>query len=151
MLSPILFEEIIKGQDLKTNQKKWFDKALISPVSIIATGDKKLVLFNRERAKNMVSMNHYAEIIIQFCKEHIAHRGESNIFPWVKYLDEEERQEFTSELLSTFEEAINTKEWSSFEELFDDWKATANVASDPDLSMALLEEEDPSAYVKIKD
>ncbi len=56
-----------------------------------------------------------------------------------KYLNGEERQEFISELLSTFAEAVNTKEWSSFEDLFDDWKATANAASDPDLSKALLE------------
>lgn len=150
MTITFLSDDVINSKELRDNQKYWFEKASINPVSI-KSGTRKLVLLNREHAKHMYSLSHYAGMIIQFCRERIAYKGESSIFPWIKYLDNEAIEEFNKELLVTFEGAMSSQEWSAFEELLDDWKATANIASNPDLAKALLAEEDSSAYVRIKD
>ena len=150
MTTTFLSDDVINSKELRDNQKYWLEKASINPVSI-KSGARKLVILNREHAKYMYSFNHYAEMIIQFYREQIAHKGESSTFPWIKYLDNKAVEEFIKELLVTFDRAVSSQEWSAFEELLDDWKATANVASNPDLAKELLAEEDSSKYVKIKD
>lgn len=150
MAITFLSDEVINSKELRDNQKYWFEKASINPVSI-KSGARKLVLLNREHAKHMYSLNHYAEMIIQFCREQIAYQGESRIFPWIRYLDNGAIEEFKKELLVTFEGAVSSQEWSAFGELLDDWKATAEVESNPALAKALLADEDPSKYVEIKD
>ena len=151
MTTTILSDEVINSTEFRNNQKAYFDKAYVSPVSIMASGNKKLVLLNREYAKHMYLLNHHAGVIIQFLNEQIVHKEESSIFPWIKYLDNDAIEEFTKELLTTFEEVTSSQEWLTFEELLDDWKATANVAGSPILAKALLAEENSSAYVRIKD
>ncbi len=147
MVTTVLSDDVINPTELRNNQKRWLDKAYTSPISIMS-GNKKLVLLNREHAKQMYSVSHYAGMIMKFCRERLTSNGESSIFPWIKYLNDEEIGEFTRELLITFEEARDSREWSALEELLDDWRATANVASNSKLSSALLAEEDPSKYVR---
>ena len=65
MVTTILSDEVINSTDLRDHQKQWFDKALVRPVSIVS-GAKKLVLLNRDHAKHMYLLSHYAEIIIRF-------------------------------------------------------------------------------------
>jgi len=150
MVTPILSDEVINSTELRNNQKRWLDRAYVNPVSIMS-GNKKLVLLNREHAKHMYSLTHYAEIVLQFCRERIGGESESKVFPWTKYLNKEEAEEFSRELLTTFEKATNSREWLLFEELLEDWKATANAISNPDLTKALLAKAEPSKYVKLKE
>ena len=46
---------------------------------------------------------------------------------------------------------MRSKNWGALEEMLEDLKATAEVESNPRLAQALLEEEDQSKYVEIKD
>ncbi len=150
MVTTVLSDEIINSTELRNNQKRWLNKAYISPVSVMS-GNKKLVILNREQAKHMYFQTQYAEMIIQLYREQEANKKESRVFPWIKYLDDGEIEEFKRGLLVAFERAASSREWLVLEELLDDWKATANVASNPALVKALLAEEDPSAYVRAKE
>ena len=97
-------------------------------------GSKKLVLLNREHAKHMYSLSHYAEMIIQFCKENESgKKRESAIFPWVKHLSEKAIDEFRKELFSAFEEAMHSKDWLAFEEMLNSWVATAEAMTNPEM------------------
>lgn len=150
MTITILSDDVINSTDLRDHQKHWFDKALVSPVSI-TSGTKKLVLLNREYAKNLYQLNHYARLVVRFCQEQGDNQGNiSDAFPWVKYLDEKAIAEFHKEILSTFNEALRNVDSSALEEVLNDWMATAKVMSNPKLSEALLRKGDPSKYVEIK-
>ena len=63
-------------------------------------------------------------------------------------LKEQSITEFHKQLLSAFNEVIQTKEWLVIEELLDDWKATVEVGGNPKLAEVLLAEEKPSEYVR---
>lgn len=56
----------------------------------------------------------------------------TEVFPWVKYLSDDNRVQFHKELLESTDEA---------EHLIQDWRATAEVESNPGLAKALLEED----------
>ena len=132
-MTTILSDEVINSTDLRDHQKRWFDKALVSPVSIMS-GSKKLVLLNREHAKHMYSLSHYAEMIILFCRERDSgKKRESDVFPWVKHLSEKAIGEFNSELLATFEEAMYKKDWSAFQEMLDAWAETAEALTNTEM------------------
>ncbi|MFC1965717.1 hypothetical protein ACFLWI_02050 [Chloroflexota bacterium] len=133
MVTTILSDDVINSTDLRDHQKRWFDRALIRPVSI-TSGAKKLVLLNREHAKHMYSLSHYAEMIIQFCREReLVKKGGSDVFPWVKHLSENAIDEFRRELFSTFEEVMRSRDWLAFEEMLDSWVATAEAMTNPEM------------------
>ncbi len=133
MVTTILSDEVINSTELRNNQKKWLDKAYSSPVSIMS-GPKKLVLLNREHAKHMYLLAHYAEEIIQFCREQgSGGKRHSDVFPWIKHLSEAAIGEFNNELLATFEGAMHNKDWSAFEEMLDAWVATAEAMTNPEM------------------
>ncbi len=150
MVTTILSDEVINSKELRDNQKFWFDKAEINPVSV-RSGNKRLVLLNRQVAKDMYLLNHYAPMIIQFCQEGMFGTNKSAIFPWIEHLNEEEVVEFRDELLAKFNSAAREGKWGDFGEMLEDWKATAEVNSNPKITEALLAEEDPSTYVRSKD
>lgn len=58
---------------------------------------------------------------------------------WLAHLDEEEQNEFYRELLETVLAAGADGEWSRVAVLLDDWKATAEIRADPDLTTILTE------------
>ena len=150
MVMTILSDEVINSTEFRTKLSRWFNEAYISPVSIM-NGKKLLVLLNRERAKNMYQLNLYARLVVQFCQEQNVEKGKrSDVFPWIKHLDEKAVTEFHKELLSTFSDAVRDGDSSILEDMLNDWKATAEVASSPKLSKRLLEKDDPSKYVPIK-
>lgn len=132
-MTTILSDEVINSTDLRDHQKRWFDKALVSPVSIVS-GAKKLVLLNREHAKHMYSLSHYAEMIILFCRERESgKKRESDVFPWVKHLSEKAIDEFHMELFSTFEEVMHSMDWLAFEGMLNSWIATAEAMTNPEM------------------
>lgn len=61
------------------------------------------------------------------------------VFAWLAHLDEEEQAEFYRELLETVLAAGTDGEWSRVSALLDDWKATAEIRADPDLTTTLTE------------
>lgn len=60
-------------------------------------------------------------------------------FAWLAHLEEEEQAEFYRELLETVLAAATDGDWSRVSALFDDWKATAEIRADPDLTATLTE------------
>jgi len=149
MTATVFSDELINSTQLRTQQKRWLDKALIKPISILS-GEKQLVLINRDTAKDIFAYNHYASMVIQFCQEQKSGKNnESKMFPWIKYLDDNETMEFTNELLTSFLEVVQTKEWNTLEELIEDWIATAEVKSHPKLVEALLSKGDPAEHVRL--
>lgn len=149
-MTTILSDEVINATDLRDHQKRWFDKALVSPVSIMS-GSKKLVLLNREHAKHMYSLSHYAEMIILFCRERESgKKRESDVFPWVKHLSEKAIGEFNSELLATFEEAMYKKDWSAFQEMLDAWVATAEAMTNPEMVELITADRTKEKFTKVE-
>lgn len=148
MVGTILSDELINSTELRNNQKEWLDRAYISPVSI-KSGRKRLVLLNRDEARDMYTLNHYAETILQFCQEQFSGLGKSAIFPWVEYLTQEEIEEFKTELITTFVKAIRRRKWHIIEDIITDWAATAEVERNPQLSKLLKAKLEPSSYVEV--
>ena len=58
-------------------------------------------------------------------------------FPWVQYLTESEQADFWSDLVAAFRNAMQSGEWLVLKQTMDDWKATAEVKSVPELEAAL--------------
>ncbi len=149
MVTTILSDDVINAKELRDNLKFWFDKAERNPVSV-RSGNKRLVLLNRQVARGMYLLNHYAPMVIRFCQERVFSANKSTIFPWIEHLNEEEIAEFRDELLLKLDSAAREDKWADFEEMLEDWKATAEVNSNPEIAKALLAEEDPSTYVRSK-
>jgi hypothetical protein len=134
MAVTILSDEVINSTELRNNQRRWLEKAYISPISIMS-GTKKLVLLNREHAKHMYSLIHYAEMIIRFCEERDSGKGgESDVFPWIKHLSVTAIGEFHKELFFVFQEAAHNKDWLAFEEMLNSWIATAEAMTNPEMA-----------------
>ena len=133
MVTTVLSDEVINATDLRNNQKRWLEKAYFNPVSIMS-GTKKLVLLNRDHAKHMYFLIHYAEMIIRYCKERDSgKKSESIVFPWIKYLSEKAIEEFHRELFIAFFKAVENKNWSAFEEMLNSWNATADAMTNPEM------------------
>jgi hypothetical protein len=151
MATTFLSDEVISSTQLRTNQKHWFAKASEGAVTIVNGRNRKLfTLIDRERISNLYTQKYYMEMILEYCYEII--KGiKSTIFPWAESLSEEEKAEFHNEILDCVRQATATGDWSSIENLLDDWKATALVESNPKIAGALLEKEARSKYIEIKD
>ncbi len=131
MVTTLFDDEIISSTDLKNNQKRWFDKALKSPVSITNRGRRLFVLINREQARNLVLARDYAEKIFKFCQD-LKEEAEtgcftSDVFPWGKHLSKEDRLAYRDELIAAFAEMIHTNNWSGLDEIISSWEATAEA------------------------
>jgi len=150
MVNTILSDEIINSTELRNNQKRWLDKAYSSPVSIMS-GNKKLVLLNREQAKHMYLLTDYVGAFIKFCREqNSGKKRESDVFPWIKHLSEEAIEEFNNELLATFEEAVYNKDWSVFEEMLDAWAATAEAMTNPEMVELIATDVSKEEFTKVE-
>ena len=150
MVTTILSDEVINPTELRTNQKRWLDKADSSPVSIM-NGNKRLVLLNREHANHMYLLTHHAEAIIRFCLEQDSgKKRESTAFPWIKNLSEEAIGEFNNELLATFEEAMYKKDWSAFQEMLDAWVATAEAMTNPEMVELITADLSKEEFTKVE-
>ena len=150
MVTTMLFDEVINPTQLRNNYRFWFNKAYLSPISI-TDGTKRLVLMNREHAKHMYSLIHYAEKIIQFCRERESgKKRESDVFPWVKHLSEKVIAEFQSELFSTFEEVMYSQDWLTFEEMLNSWVATAEAMTNPEMVDLITTDLSKEEYTRVE-
>ena len=150
MVTTLLSDEVINSTELRNRQKHWLDRAYISPVSIMS-GTKQLVLINREKAKDLYLLNHYAEMIIHFCQEQSSGQNEkSSVFPWIKNLDKEEILEFHMELLSTFDEVVNNRNWRILDEMIDAWASTAEAKTNPEIKELINPKGRQREYVRLK-
>lgn len=134
---------------MRNNQKQWLDRAYITPVSI-KSGHKRLVLLNRDDARDMYTLNHYAETIIQFCQEQASGSGKSAIFPWIESLTQEEVEEFKTELITTFVKATRRRKWSTLEEIIRDWAATAEAKTNPEVMELLATDIDEEEFTRVE-
>lgn len=57
--------------------------------------------------------------------------------PWVAFLPERDREEFTVETAETLRACASIGRYTAFADLFEDWRNTAEVWSDPDLAAGL--------------
>lgn len=133
MVTTLFDDEIISSTDLKNNQKRWFDRALKSPVSITNRGGRLLVLINREQARNLVLARDYAEKIFKYCQDLKEETGSfaGDVFPWAKHLSKEDRLAYRDEMVSAFAETIQTNKWSVLDEIISSWEATAEALTNP--------------------
>lgn len=97
-----------------------------------------------------LTANFYLELVIKACDE-FQKEEKSEAFPWVESLSEDDRLHFHKELLTTAMASIITDDWTQLEYLIQDWKATAEVESDPELTKALTEKGSPKEYVRLRD
>jgi len=148
MAITFLSDEVINPTELRTNQRHWLDRATENVITIV-NGRKQFALINRERICKLYAQKYYSELILKYCQE-VNNKIESSTFPWTKYLNDEEKIELYNELLNTFSKSATIDDWSPVEHLLEDWQATAEINSDPKIAKALLAEEDPSKYVKLK-
>jgi hypothetical protein len=149
MATTFLSDAVISPTELRAKQKHWLDRANDSVVTIVS-GHKKLALINRELISKLYAQKYYSELVLRYCHE-IEKKIKSDVFPWSVHLNDEEKLEFHNELITTIMSAIVTEDWQSMEQLIEDWKATAEANSNPNIRKALLTEEDPSKYVRIQD
>lgn len=135
MTALIFSDEIVNASELRNRQKYWLDKASSRPVTI-TYGSRKLAIIDRESISKLFLQKHYLALTIKYCEE-VLTGANSDTFPWLKYLDDEEKGEFHSELINSVSGAIGFDNWDEIEELIDDWKATAETKSNPDVVKAL--------------
>ena len=150
MEATLFSDEIISPTDLKNNQKKWFERALKSPVSITSCKGKSFVLMNREQVQETYATKEYAEKIILFFMEAKGNKSDvgftSVVFPWAKYLNNAERLEFLDDLMSIFTEIITTGDWVKLSEVKDSWEATAEALTNSRFMENVRQRDDKKAY-----
>lgn len=149
MASTVFSDLIVSATDLRNNQKQWLERAYTEPITV-SYGRKQLAIMNREKVGKLYASIYYSELVLKACQE-IKEKNKSDTLPWVDYLSDIDKMRFQGELLNTTLKAMVTGNWIHLEHLIEDWQATAEVESNPELVKALLSEEDPSDYVKIKD
>jgi hypothetical protein len=153
METTLFGDAIISQTDLKTNQKRWFDRALKSPVSITGPKGRSFVLINREQVQSTYSINNYAVKILQYIKEIQQIKDESvstiDAFPWAIHLNDSERKELLSELVLAFNEALHSDNWKFLEETIDSWKATAEALMNSKFIKIISSPEESKEYTTI--
>lgn len=129
-------DEVVQATELKRNQRYWFDRARqIGGITIMQGKTADLVLTLRKAIAQNTQTGYYAKQISQFFLEMIKANydlKESIVFPWLKDMDKEDRQEFCRELTETFAECLTKEKWDALEELLEDWEATAETNRNPE-------------------
>ena len=68
------------------------------------------------------------------------------VFPWVRHLNDDERQEFAAQWLEALEAAGELDNGAAVEGLVAAWQHTAEIIADPELFAILTREHDGSDY-----
>ncbi len=58
-------------------------------------------------------------------------------YTWAGPLDNDERQQVRMELARALVHAVETEDWSAYDNAWSDWRATADVLSNPELAPSL--------------
>ena len=148
MVIRVFDDEIVSATKFRVRQSHWLAVAAKRPVTV-TNGDNKVTVFSRERIHELYLGKYYLELAVKFCNE-MQKNEKSNIFPWIEYLDSEERIQFSQEFINAVSAAIVTDGWSKIEELLADWKATAETESDTEAMKALRNKVHKDKYVTIK-
>lgn len=149
MINTLFADEIVNATELRTNQKRWLETACTKPVTV-SYGRKQLAIIDREHISKLYKTIYFLELVIKTCEEYEKDQ-KNKVLPWLEFLSDENQANFHEELLNTALKATLSGDWDTVEELIQDWKATAEVESNPQLAKALLNEGNPSEYVKIDD
>lgn len=148
MVTIAFSDDIIKASELRKEQKYWFDRASSKPITV-TYGSRKFTIMDRDKIYNLYLRKYYLELVIKYCDEMV--KGvDSNTFPWIIYLDDEEKEEFHNELIITVAKAVTTNDWATIEELIEDWKATAETKNNPAVMKALKTQVNKDKLVTIK-
>lgn len=151
MATTLFSDAIISATELKNNQRKWFTRALETPVTITNRGGRQFVLINREQIRNLVLVRDYSEQVVKYCQEVQEKKGDftSDVFPWTQYLSKEDRLEFRDELVSVFAELIRNNNWANLEEIIGSWEATAEALTNSRFMEVVNSEPGQKEYVEI--
>lgn len=149
LAAPTFNDEIINSTQLRSKLPQWLSKAREHPVTIMYK-NAPLTIVNRRFIKELSERAHYTNLAVNYCQNYIERTVGRSALPWASYLPDSAKREFFLEFLSVFQEAFAKDNWTIFEDLLHDWKATAEVASSPRLSKALLAKPDESKYVKLE-
>jgi PHD/YefM family antitoxin component YafN of YafNO toxin-antitoxin module len=154
-MNNVMFDDsIISSTELKKNQKKWFDKASKTPVSITNRNGKQFVLLNREQARELLLAKEYAEIIFKFVSDLKRESGteqfSSAVFPWAKNLSRDDRLAFCDELILAFAELININRWLALKDTIESWKATAEALTNPKFMEVVNSKPNERKFTKIE-
>jgi hypothetical protein len=148
MVTTVFSDEIVNATQLRARQSHWLTMASRRPVTV-TYGSTKLTILNREKIRNLYAQIHHLELFIKYCNE-IMYGTKSEAFPWAEYLDGEEKDQFRNEYINSIMKATVTEHWDVVEDLLEDWKATAETGSNPDLVKALKTKVPKEEYVTIK-
>lgn len=148
MVSTVFSDFIVSATDLRNNQKRWLEKAYDNPITI-SYGRRQLAIMNREQVGKLYAEKYYVELVLKACEEFVKEQG-SHTFPWLEYLVDEEKTEFHKELLTYVMKSIITGDWTPLEHLIEDWKATAEAATNPEIAKMLQGKATPEKYVTLK-
>lgn len=148
MMATIAFSDaIVNPTQLRARQSHWLEMASKRPVTV-TYGSGSLTIVSREKIRNLYAQVHHLELFVKYHNEKV--RGEkSTVLPWVEYLDDEERAQFHDEYINNIMVAIVAGHWDEVEILLEDWKATAETESNPDLIKALKAKVPKEEYVAI--
>jgi len=149
MVTTVFSDEIVNATQLRAKQSHWLNMASRRPVTV-TYGAHKLTIVNREKIRNLFMQAHYLELFVKYCNE-IMKGTRSSVFPWVEYLDDEEKKQFHEEYISSIMMAIITEGWDEVETLLEDWKATAETESDEEFMKVLKTRGRKDEYVDLRD
>lgn len=151
VVSDIAFnDEVIRSTQLLRNWGHWAKKASTIPVTIMYKNNA-ITLISRRRISELNKKLYYTSLIFNFCQGIIERSDDKNSsFPWVAYLSDALKEECTKELLNAYRKSDAKDDWTILQDAIDDWKATAEVESNPKLAKILMAKKAPSQYVKAK-
>lgn len=154
MAKTMFSDEVVLATDLKKRQRYWFDRARqTGGVTIVQGKVADLVLAPRQKVAAAAEATLHVRTAAQFLREVITLErppAESAVFPWLRELDDEEQQEFLHEFVDVFARCSTAGEWAQFEELLEDWQATAEAHRNPELLEAWRTRGRPEDYGPIE-
>lgn len=148
MVTRVFDDEIVSATKFRTSQSYWLSVASKRPVTV-TTGDKKVIVFSRERMRELYIGRDYLELAVRLYDE-LERNQKNTILYWLEYLDVEDRKLFIKEFINNILISITTSKWDNVEELLEDWKATAETENNPDVMKALKTKIRKDEYITIK-
>lgn len=154
MSKTMFSDEVALATDLKRRQRYWFDRAReTGGVTIVQGGVADLVLVPRQSIAETVEAIAHTRTAVQFLREVITlgrRPAESATFPWLQDLDDEEQQGFLREFVDVFACSLASGDWGPFDELLEDWQATAEARRNPNLMEAWQTRGRPEDYAPME-
>ena len=154
MRGTLFGDEVVLATDLKKRQRYWLERARQTGwVTIVQGKAADLVLASRRKVAQAVEAAARGEQTAQFLREVLVlgrKPAESGVLPWLADLDEQEGQKFLRELVEAFARSSTTGSWDEFDELLDDWRATAEAHRVTEIEQAWQSRRKPEEYVPME-